>query len=214
MSCPNCHAELAGRPKYCGECGCHIESGSPAASPASGPGAAPQQDLAAGGAEGALRRPSGFSRTLSTELVSRQNELRTAVKLSTLIQSRNFKPGEVMIGQGETKRDLFFLTDGVVEISRKDGDTDLVLNEIEAPYILGDIAFLFGMPRTATAKAKTDVTVFVLKQEDLWELLKDLPPWVHPLLTSLASGIKSLHHKSGTLEKRLLEVEGDNRNRS
>ena len=119
-----------------------------------------------------------------------------------------------MIGQGETRRDLFFLTDGVVEISRKDGDTDLVLNEIEAPYILGDVAFLFGMPRTATAKAKTDVTVFVLKQEDLWELLKDLPPWVHPLLTSLASGIKSLHHKSATLEQRLLEVGGDNRKRS
>jgi len=119
-----------------------------------------------------------------------------------------------MIGQGETRRDLFFLTDGVVEISRKDGDADLVLNEIEAPYILGDVAFLFGMPRTATAKAKTGVTAFVLKQEDISELLKDLPPWVHPLLTSLASGIKSLHHKSATLEKRLSEVEGESRHRS
>ncbi|OGQ79127.1 MAG: hypothetical protein A3F90_18460 [Deltaproteobacteria bacterium RIFCSPLOWO2_12_FULL_60_19] len=214
MSCPSCHAELAGEPKYCSECGYNLKSESPGTSPASGSEAAPQQDLAAGGAEGAMRRPSGFSRTLSTELVSRQNELRTAVKLSTLIQSRNFHPGEVMIRQGETKRDLFFLTDGVVEISRKDGDADLVLNEIEAPYILGDVAFLFGMPRTATAKAKTDVTAFVLKQEDISELLKDLPAWVHPLLTSLASGIKSLHHKSGTLEKRLLEVEGDNRHRS
>ena len=119
-----------------------------------------------------------------------------------------------MIGQGETRRDLFFLTEGVVEISRKDGEADLMLNEIGAPYILGDVAFLFGMPRTATAKAKTDVTAFVLKQEDIGELLKDLPPWVHPLLTSLASGIKSLHHKSGTLEKRLSEVDGDNRRRS
>lgn len=214
MSCPNCHAELAGAPKYCSECGYDIRSGSPGSSPISGGGAAPQKDLAAGGGEGAMRRPSGFSRTLSTELVSRQNELRTAVKLSTLIQSRNFSPGEVMIGQGETRRDLFFLTDGVVEISRKDGDADLVLNEIEAPYILGDVAFLFGMPRTATAKAKTGVTAFVLKQEDISELLKDLPPWVHPLLTSLASGIKSLHHKSATLEKRLLEVEGESRHRS
>ena len=214
MSCPNCHAELAGRPKYCSECGYNIQSAAPGPSPASGSGAAPQPDLAAGGAEGALRRPAGFSRTLSTELVSRQNELRTAVKLSTLIQSRNFKPGEVMIGQGETRRDLFFLTDGVVEISRKDGDADLVLNEIEAPYILGDVAFLFGMPRTATAKAKTAVTAFVLKQEDLGELLKDLPPWVHPLLTSLASGIKSLHHKSATLEKRIGAAESDDRRRS
>ena len=206
MSCPNCHAELAGKPNYCSECGYDFNSAAP--------GSTPQKDLAAGGAEGAMRPPSGFSRTLSTELVSRQIELRTAVKLSTLIQSRNFSPGEVMIGQGETRRDLFFLTDGVVEISRKDGDADLVLNKIEAPYILGDVAFLFGMPRTATAKAKTDVTAFVLKQEDISELLKDLPPWVHPLLTSLASGIKSPHDKSETLEKRLLEAEQPGKQRT
>ena len=206
MSCPNCHAELAGAPKYCSECGYDFKSAAP--------GSTPQKDLAAGGGQGAMKPPSGFSRTLSTELVSRQIELRTAVTLSTLMQSRNFSPGEVLIRQGETKRDLFILTEGVVEISRKEGEADLVLNEIEAPYILGDVAFLFGMPRTATAKAKTGVTAFVLKQEDIGALLKDLPPWVHPLLTSLASGIKSLHHKSETLEKKLLEVEQPSKQRT
>ena len=205
MSCPNCHAELAGKPNYCSECGYNFSSAAP--------GSAPQKDSTAGG-ESPLRAPAGFSRTLSTELVSRQNELRTAVKLSTLMQSRTYQPGEVLIRQGETKRDLFILTDGVVEISRRDGDADMVLNEIDAPYILGDVAFLFGMPRTATAKAKTGVTAFVLKQEDIGALLKDLPPWVHPLLTSLASGIKSLHHKSETLEKKLLEVEQPSKQRT
>ena len=207
MRCPRCHAELAGAPKYCSECGYNIKSGAQIPSPASGSGFSAQEDLAAGGGEGALKPPSGFSRTLSSELVARQIELRTAVKLSTLIQSRTCRPGEVLIHQGEMKRDLFFLTEGVVEISRKEGDGELILNEIEPPYILGDVAFLFGMPRTATATAKTEVRTFVLKHEDLRELLKDLPAWVHPLLTSLASGIKSLHHRSKTSEKKVLEIE-------
>ena len=213
MRCPSCQVELAGEPKYCSECGCNIKAGAPIPPPASGPGFSAQEDLTAGGG-GALKPPSGFSRTLSTELVARQIELRTAVKLSTLIQSRTYQPGEVMIHQGEMKRDLFFLTEGVVEISRKEGDRDLVLNEIEPPYILGDVAFLFGMPRTATATAKTEVRTFVLKHEDLKELLKDLPAWIHPLLTSLASGIKSLHHKSMASEKRLLEAEEQSRRRT
>jgi CRP-like cAMP-binding protein len=213
MRCPGCQAELAGEPKYCSECGYNVKSGAPIPSPAIS-GFPAEEDLTAGGGEGALKPPSGLSRTLSTELVARQIELRTLVKLGTLIQSRTYQPGEVMIRKGETKRDLFFLTEGVVEISRQEGDTEFILNEIEPPYILGEIAFLFGTRRTATAIAKTQVRTFVLKYEDLNELLRDLPTWLPSLLTSLASDIKSLHHKAKMSETRLSELDEQSRRRT
>ncbi len=214
MRCSSCQAELTGEPKYCSECGHNIKSGAHIPSPASSSGLSVQEDLIASGGEGVLKPPSGLSRTLSTEMVARQMELRTLVKLSTLIQSRTYQPGEVMIQKGEMNRDLFFLTEGLVEISRKEGDEEFILNEIEPPYILGEIAFLFGMPRTATAIAKTEVRAFVLKYEDLRDLLQDLPEWIHPLLTSLASGIKSLHYKTKKLATTLLEVEKQSRHRT
>ncbi len=208
MRCPRCQAELSGEPKYCSECGYNIKPGGPIWPPAAGSEVTVQENLTARGSEGVLKAPSGFSRTLSTELVARQMELRALVKLSTLIQSRTYRPGEIVIHRGETNRDLFFLTEGLVEISRSEGDTEFMLNEIEPPYILGEIAFLFGMPRTATATAKTEVKTFILKYEDLKELLKDFPAWLPALLTSLASDMKSLHYKAKTSEKRLLELEG------
>lgn len=214
MRCPGCKAELSGAPKYCSECGYNIKSGEPVRSPASGLEFPAQEDLTAKGGEGVLKPPSGLSRTLSTELVARQMELRALVKLSTLIQSRTYRPGEVVIRRGETNRDLFFLTEGLVDITRSEGDTEFMLNEIEPPYILGEIAFLFGMPRTATATARTEVKTFVLKYEDLKELLKDFPAWLPALLTSLASDMKSLHYKAKISEKRLLELEGQSRHRS
>jgi CRP/FNR family transcriptional regulator, cyclic AMP receptor protein len=214
VRCPKCQAELADAQKYCGECGHNVKPAAEPPSPGSNPGVSAHEEAAGGEGEEALKLPSGFSRTLSTDLVARQIEARMSAKLSALVQSRTYKPAEVLIRQGETSRDLFFLTEGVVEISRKGGDEDLVLNEIESPYILGDVAFLFGMPRTATATAKTEVKAFVLKHEDLKDILNDLPPWVHPLLTSLASDIKSLHHKSQTLEKRLSEAEQQGKQRS
>ena len=140
--------------------------------------------------------------------------MRARVNLSTLIQSRTYQPGEVVIRKGEKNRDLFFLTEGLVEISRSEGDTEFILNEIEPPYILGEIAFLFGMPRTATATARTKVKTFILKYEDLKELIKDLPAWLPALLTSLASDMKSLHYKAKTSEKRRLELEEQIRHRS
>lgn len=214
MRCPMCQAELAGEPNYCSECGHSIRSRAPVQSPISGSGFAAAEEQIAGGGERALKPPHGFSRTLSTELVARQMELRALVKLTKLVQNRTYRPGEVLMHKGETYRDLFFLTHGLVEISRQEGDADFVLNIIEPPYILGEIAFLFGTPRTATATAKTEVKTFVLQYEDLKELLKDLPPWLSPLLTSLASDMKSLHHKVKISEKRLLELEKQNRPRT
>ena len=213
MRCPSCQVELAGEPKYCSECGSSIQAEAPVQSSASGSGFVATQDSMAGG-ERAWKPPAGFSRTLSTELVARQMELRALVKLGTLIQSRTYQAGEVLMHKGETHRDLFILTHGLVEISRQEGESDFVLNEIEPPYILGEIAFLFGTPRTATATAKTEVKAFVLRYEELNELAKDLPAWLPPLLTSLASDIKSLHHKVKIAEKKILELEKQSRPRT
>lgn len=216
MRCLKCQAEIAGEPRYCSECGYNIKSGENIPSSISSSGlSAQQEDLTVNSAaEGVLKPPSGFRRTLSTELLEKQTELRTLLGLNSLIESRTYKPGEVIIQKGEMKKDLFFLTEGHVKISNKEGDKEIILDEIESPYILGDIAFLSGIPRTVTAAAKTEVKTFVLKYEDLRELFKGSLSWIHPLLTSFASGIKSLHHKTKSLERKLLEVEEQSRNRT
>ena len=144
--------------------------------------------------------PSGLRRTLSTELVTKQAELRTLMEINGLIESRTWAPGEVIIREGDTNRDLFFLTKGVVEISAEKEAGFLILNEIEPPHILGDVAFLSGLPRTATAKAKTEVRSFVLKYEDFMRVFKGTPEWFPPLLSSFVSGIKSLHYRIAELQ--------------
>ncbi len=216
MRCPGCQAEFVEEPRYCSECGYNIKSGENIPSSISSSGlSAQQEDLTVNSAaEGVLKPPSGFRRTLSTELLEKQTELRTLLGLNSLIESRTYKPGEVIIQKGEMKKDLFFLTEGHVKISNKEGDKEIILDEIESPYILGDIAFLSGVPRTVTAAAKTEVKTFVLKYEDLRELFKGSLSWIQPLLTSFASGIKSLHHKTKSLERKLLEVEKQSRNRT
>jgi CRP-like cAMP-binding protein len=194
MKCPECQAELPENAVKCKNCGWRFESEK---------NAHPDP----GGADGksALKPLSGFRRTLSTELVEKQSELRILETLNDLVESKTFEPGEVMIRKGDTNRDLFFLTEGSVEISAESADGDFVLNEIEPPYILGDIAFLSGFPRTATAKAKTKVTLFIMKYENFMDLSKDFPEWLRPLLTSFASGVKSLHFRMAELRKEIAE---------
>jgi CRP-like cAMP-binding protein len=207
MKCPTCQSELIEGANYCSECGYNLRSEEDVQ--ASSNDSQSSAGRGSSDAEDALKLPSGFRRTLSTDLVERQTELRTLRELNTLVESRTWEPGEVIIHKGDTSRDLFFLTEGVVEISTQKDDGNFVLAEIEPPFIIGDIAFLSGFQRTATAKAKTQTKMFLLKYEHLRNLFKELPEWLHPLLTSLVSGVKSLHYQIAELKK---EVSGSRRN--
>ncbi len=89
-----------------------------------------------------------------------------------------------------------------MEIRSEEKAESLVLNEIQAPYMVGDVAFLSGLPRTATATAKTQVTSFILKYEHFMNICKGTPEWLSPLLSAFASGIKGLHYKIAELQDR------------
>ena len=144
---------------------------------------------------------SGFTRTLSTDLLRRQMESELAQRVEALIEMRTYSAGGVIIRKGENNRDLLFLTDGVVEISTEQEDGKLILNELSAPYVFGEIAFLIGSLRTATATAKTDVHAFIMCYDKFKAIFKENPEWLQPLLTSFVNGIKALHFKAGSLRE-------------
>ena len=123
-----------------------------------------------------------------------------------MMKLKTYRPGETIIEKGEMSRDLFFLTEGVVEISTSEQDGGFILNEIKPPQLFGDIAFFYGLPRTATAKAKTEVEVFVLKFENIEYKTKDLPELLKPIFSTFVSRIQSLDDKIRELEMEIAEL--------
>jgi len=202
MKCPKCQSELLEKARFCSECGNpvrlqeDVRSLSRTSSPSGG-----ENIPGTSSAGGVLKAPSGLKRTLSTELAGRQTEWPSAVDLNPLVESQTWETGQIIIQKGDGNRDLLFLIKGHVEILASPGGTDLVLNEVDAPHILGDIAFLSGLPRTATVMAKTDVKAFVLRHDHFRDLFGQFPEWLHPLLSSFTSGIKSLHYQIAELER-------------
>jgi len=119
-----------------------------------------------------------------------------------------YKPGEIIIREGETGRDLFLLTEGVAEISRKEENTTIILNEIEPPEVFGELAFLTGFPRMATVKAKTKVAVMIFKYEILKDQITELPTWIKLTFNTLISRIKSCDKRIIELEREILKLKG------
>ena len=211
MKCPQCQTEVTEKANYCSECGQDLISAKKNQPRSVKAKASASQALSS---TGVFRSRFGLRRTLSTEVMAKEEGLRTLTRINALIESRAYQPGEVIVHKGEKKRDLFFLTEGLVEISTEEQDGNIVLNQITAPNIFGEIGFLFGFPRTATAIAKTEVKLFILSYEKLSQEINEFPEWLSPILNSLVSGIKALQDEIKILLRKMSEIENSGSHRS
>jgi CRP-like cAMP-binding protein len=194
MECPNCRAEVTEKAKFCNECGKKLGLLQPETS---------SKQTHSG--SGIFRSLSGLRRTLSTEIISDDEEETTLEWFDSLIEIKKYGPGDVILRKGEKNRDLYFLAEGHVEITSEEKDGNILLNEIKDPNIFGDLGFLFGFRRTATAIAKTEVKLFMLNYEIFSREITEFPDWLSPMLSSLVSGIKELHDEIIRLEKKVSE---------
>ena len=117
-----------------------------------------------------------------------------------------YKPGDIIIQEGDTDRDLYVLNEGVVEVSMREDNGSFVLNEIEPPQIIGELSFLTGHPRIATAKAKTDVEVFIFPYENLENQISQLPTSIRPIINTLISRVRTQDQRIVELEEELLAL--------
>jgi len=119
---------------------------------------------------------------------------------------KSYKAGEIIIQKGEKTRDLFFLIEGIAEVFTKDEAGSFILNEMRPPEVFGDFAFFYGLPRTATVKAKTYTEVFILKYEAFEYTVKELPELLRPIFESFIERIERRDKKIAELEREISDL--------
>ena len=97
---------------------------------------------------------------------------------------RRIGAGLALLQAGEQDRALYLLTEGTVgvRLPRDEG----AFKTIDAPSVLGELAFFDGRPRSATLDAVTDVEVVRLDMDAFESLLKDSPDLANTMLRDLA----------------------------
>jgi CRP-like cAMP-binding protein len=97
---------------------------------------------------------------------------------------RRIGAGLALVQAGEQDRALYLLTEGTVgvRLPRDEG----AFKTIDAPSVLGELAFFDGRPRSATLDAVTDVEVVRLDVAGFESLLAHEPELAHSMLRDLA----------------------------
>lgn len=129
------------------------------------------------------------------------------------ISIHQFGHGEILEHEGEVGECFHLLLRGKVEIvARGPNGARLRIRDLTAPNVVGEIALLQGIPRTASVVAASDVEVAVVTKAGFSQMLKSKPEVaeeiariVAPRLTETAERVRSMHEgSSGGQEKRLL----------
>ena len=91
------------------------------------------------------------------------------------LRPARYRRGEVLIEEGAPGHEMYFIESGQVEVVRGYRPNALLLAELEAGDLVGEMALLTGNPRSATVTALTDVNVWVMSQADFEDLVSVYP---------------------------------------
>jgi CRP-like cAMP-binding protein len=156
------------------------------------------------------RHPSislGLSRVLSERLAEMdqrfaESHLRGLELLSGLSSSqledvsRRLKPvryrqGEVIIREGDPGDEMFFIESGRVQVERGEGSNAIVIAELGAGNLFGEMALLTGSPRAASIIALSDMELWALPQADFEDLVTAYPNLALALSRLLSERLRS-----------------------
>jgi signal transduction histidine kinase len=95
----------------------------------------------------------------------------------------NYAAGQPIFRQGDPGDGIYFVKEGVVSISTIVGQGDsIVLTNVAAGELFGEMAVLDNDPRSASATADEATTVYFISRPELLELLERMPRLAAALL--------------------------------
>ncbi|HSM84652.1 MAG TPA: DUF1003 domain-containing protein [Candidatus Limnocylindrales bacterium] len=132
--------------------------------------------------------------------------------LSQMLDCREYNAGQTIFEYGDPGGEILILRSGRVELFvESSGGEKIILAENEHGDVLGELSFLDGGPRTATAIAREDTQVLTMNRERLLEFIDKHPHAAMDLLTVVGRRLRITDDLLRTRVSRNVNVEEEER---
>lgn len=99
----------------------------------------------------------------------------------------DYPAGHVLCHEGAVGRELIILLAGQAVVER--GGVEIAV--LGAGDFVGEMSLLDGGPRTATVTALTAISTLILQSHEFWQVIDDVRPIAHKLLSALAARLRA-----------------------
>lgn len=111
--------------------------------------------------------------------------------IAEIIKVEKIESGETFINKGELGDEMYIIQSGKAKIH--DGDHDIAI--LEENQIVGELAILAPVKRTADVTAMEDCLVFIIQREYFADLLSEQFDLVQEVMSSLVQTIIEMNKK-------------------
>ncbi|MGV3548953.1 cyclic nucleotide-binding domain-containing protein [Rhizobium sp.] len=98
----------------------------------------------------------------------------------------SYRPGEILFRQGDPGDAAYVILEGHADILAEVNGGMIKVAEVASNSIVGEIAILCDVSRTATVKASAFTEALRIRKDDFLKLLADYPDAMFEILRSLA----------------------------
>lgn len=120
--------------------------------------------------------------------------------IRAIMDEMKFKPGQVIIREGETGNLFYVVTEGQAEIIVRDADgADIILHVARPGDFFGELSMLTNEPRSARVRAVDQVTTLILERDEFFNFLHTHPHAAIDVMVELGGRL----HENDALLKRM-----------
>ncbi|WII71116.1 cyclic nucleotide-binding domain-containing protein [Bdellovibrio sp. 22V] len=101
---------------------------------------------------------------------------------------------------GDAPDAMYIIKSGAFAVTKTKGTSEVVLAEINAGAMVGEMALFDNKPRSANVKATKDSEVIALPYESLTKQMEQLPVWVRAIMKTLNENLREANKKIKILE--------------
>ena len=113
-------------------------------------------------------------------------------RLAGIARESNLSAGETLFDQGDESDGLYIVVSGILRIYLTADDTrEATINLLEEGEVIGEIALLDGLPRSAGAAALTDARLIFIPREPFMEMLDSSPRLARQIILMLCERLRA-----------------------
>lgn len=111
--------------------------------------------------------------------------------LATKLKSRQLDPGQVLFEKGDPGNSVFIVTSGDLKVISTDREgNEVILNQVGAGSVIGEMSLLDSGPRSAGVVALTEARLLALDRADFMDVLNTQPEMGLEITRSLVQRLR------------------------
>ena len=115
-------------------------------------------------------------------------------------QIRRIAKGELLFSEGDNSRAMYLVKNGMIRIFKKKGTAQIEIDTIHTGQVVGELAFLDGNTRSASAEAMVDCELLEISGPTFTAVLSAMPEWLKILLKAIVGRLRTASTRIRQLE--------------